>query len=205
MWSMISGSCGWRSAIGANFGMLPGARNMTGRPAFSAAGQNQSAAPSGARASGAWNVSRTPSMPGCSLHFRQQRRRLRPFSGMRPMTAKRSGYRLRRLKRIIVAIARPRRRHDDDAIDAGLVHHRNDPLDGEGLGQLRLATGHPRPAPAFPPSTDALAHRRSCACARGRAAGACADPGCAFCAASVKPAPTVLLRKLRRDHVRTLP
>src|SRR4030095_780951 len=45
MWSMISVSPGWRSAIDANFGSRPNARNMTGSPAFSAAGQNQSAVP----------------------------------------------------------------------------------------------------------------------------------------------------------------
>jgi len=31
--------------MSANLGLLPGARNMTGKPAFSAAGQNQSALP----------------------------------------------------------------------------------------------------------------------------------------------------------------
>ena len=54
MWSMMRVSCGWRSAIGANFDSRPNARNMTGSPAFSAAGQNQSAVPSDQPGNRAW-------------------------------------------------------------------------------------------------------------------------------------------------------
>jgi hypothetical protein len=35
----------------------------------------------------------------------------------------------------------------------------------------------------------------------GWAAGACADPGCAPCAASAAPAPSVVLMKPRRDNM----
>ena len=38
MWSMMSVSCGCRSAIRANSDVWPDVRNITGRPAFSAAG-----------------------------------------------------------------------------------------------------------------------------------------------------------------------
>ena len=72
--------------------MLSGARNITGRPAFSAAGQNQSAAPlvSSALCS-RMKVSRTPSMPGCSFHFGSSFADSGFCNGMRPMTAKRLG------------------------------------------------------------------------------------------------------------------
>src|SRR4029078_4646775 len=46
---------------------------------------------------------------------------------------------------VVVAIAWPRRRHDDDAVDASLVHQRHQLLDGDRLGKLRLA-----PRPPFP-------------------------------------------------------
>ena len=69
---------------------------MTGTPAFSAAGQNQSAVPSFSQAImvGVLNVTRTPSMPGCSRHFGSNAADFGFSSGMRPMTAKRFGYRL---------------------------------------------------------------------------------------------------------------
>jgi hypothetical protein len=54
MWSMMSVSCGWRSAMWANRGTSPTA--MTASPAFSAAGQNQSAVPSESQASAAVRV-----------------------------------------------------------------------------------------------------------------------------------------------------
>src|SRR5262245_14824969 len=96
MWSMISVSPAWRSAIGANFGSRPNAMNMTGSPAFSAAGQNQSAVPSDSQPIivGVLKVTRTPSIPGCSFHFGKRVADWGFWSGMRPMTAKRSGYRL---------------------------------------------------------------------------------------------------------------
>src|ERR1041384_5075108 len=45
-WSMCSLSRGWRAAIFASAAMWPPARSPTGRPAFSAAFQNQSSEPS---------------------------------------------------------------------------------------------------------------------------------------------------------------
>ena len=59
-----------------------------GSPAFSAAGQNQSALPSIGHPS-----TRMPSIPGCSFHFGRSAAD-RGFSGTRPMTAKRLAYRL---------------------------------------------------------------------------------------------------------------
>jgi len=78
--------------MGLNLGALPGAKNMTGSRAFSAAGQNQSATPLSSSALCArWSVSRTPSMPGCSFHFGSSAADCGFSSGMRPMTAKRPG------------------------------------------------------------------------------------------------------------------
>ena len=93
MWSMMSGSPGWRSAIGANVATRPNARNMTGSQAFSAAGQKQSAVPSESQPIivGLLNVTRTPSMPGCSFHFGNSAADFGSCSGMRPITAKRLG------------------------------------------------------------------------------------------------------------------
>ncbi len=48
-------------------------------------------------------------------------------------------------QRIVVAVAGPRRRDDDDAVHAGLVHHRHQPFDRERLRQLRDSAGHPFP------------------------------------------------------------
>jgi hypothetical protein len=59
------------------------------------------------------------------------------------MTAKRPGYRFTASSGVIVAVALPGRGHDDDAIDAGLVHHRHELLDGERLGQLGHTARHP--------------------------------------------------------------
>ena len=75
-----------------NLGAFPGAKNMTGSRAFSAAGQNQSATPLSSSALCArCNVSRTPSIPGCSLHFGRSAADSGFSNGMRPMTAKRPG------------------------------------------------------------------------------------------------------------------
>jgi len=49
------------------------------------------------------------------------------------------------LKRIVVAIAFPGRRHDDDTIDTGFVHHRQQFFDREWLRQLRRSARPPRP------------------------------------------------------------
>ena len=51
----------------------------------------------------------------------------------------------RRLLSVVDALALERRRHDHDARDAGLIDQRHYPLDGEGLGNLRLRARHPRP------------------------------------------------------------
>ena len=93
---MMRVSCGWRSAMRANIDTRPGAKNMTGTPAFSAAGQNQSAVPSVSHGivTSLLKMTRTPSIPGCSFHFGSSAADCGFWSGMRPMTAKRSGYRL---------------------------------------------------------------------------------------------------------------
>jgi len=92
MWSAISCRRGKRSATLAICAFWPSVRNITGRSAFSASGQNQSAVPSVSHAlAGPRNVSRTPSMPGCSRHFGSSAAAFGFFSGMRPMTAKRPG------------------------------------------------------------------------------------------------------------------
>src|SRR4029453_19196661 len=79
MWSMISESCGWRSAMWANLGTSPTARNMTASPAFSAAGQNQSAVPSEsqARVGGVFERQAHAKHAWLLLPCRQQRRRFR--------------------------------------------------------------------------------------------------------------------------------
>ena len=65
---------------------------MTGRPAFSAAGQNQSALPLvSIAACSRMKVSRTPSMPFCSFHFGSSAAELESCTGKRPITAKRLG------------------------------------------------------------------------------------------------------------------
>src|SRR5437764_1051330 len=57
----MSCSRGWRSATEANAALWPGARNITGSPAFSASGQNQSAVPSLTQAAaGPRKVTRSP-------------------------------------------------------------------------------------------------------------------------------------------------
>jgi hypothetical protein len=52
---------------------------------------------------------------------------------------------LHRLLRIVEPLAFERRRDDDDAVDARLVHHRDHSLDSERFRQLRHCTGNPRP------------------------------------------------------------
>jgi hypothetical protein len=61
------------------------------------------------------------------------------------MMAKRSGWRSR-FQRVVVVVARPGRRNDDGAIDARFRHHRQEPLVGERLGQMRalLTARNPR-------------------------------------------------------------
>ena len=51
-----------------------------------------------------------------------------------------------RFQRVVVVVAGPGRRNDDGAIDAGFLHHRQELLVGERLGQMRalLTTRNPR-------------------------------------------------------------
>ena len=62
-------------------------------PSRSAAGQNQSAVPSliHGRSQAWWKVSRTPSMPGWLFQVSSIARACGCSTGMRPITAKRSG------------------------------------------------------------------------------------------------------------------
>jgi hypothetical protein len=102
-------------------------------PALAAAGQNQSAVPSVSQERVADAQHAGLILPGREqvLRFRivepqaaHQRKAMRPF--------------LRRLHRIFVVIALPRRRHDDDAVDAGLVHARQEFVVGERPRNVRL-------------------------------------------------------------------
>src|SRR5215468_9380561 len=144
MWSMMSVSCGWRSAMWANLGTSPPARNMTASPAFSAAGQNQSAVPSESQASvwGVLNVTRTPTMPGCCFHV--QPRRFRVLQRNAAHDSEAVGITLGGLERIVVTVVQARR-HDDYALDASFVHHWQRALDGEWFRQLRPDTRIPGP------------------------------------------------------------
>ena len=146
MWSMMSVSCGWRSAMRANLGTAPTARNMTGSPAFSAAGQNQSAVPSESQASvaGVLNVKRTPSMPGCCFHVGSSAADFGSCSANAAHDSEAVGITLGGFERIVVAVVQARR-HDDDAVDASLVHHWQRALDGEWFRQLRPGTWIPGP------------------------------------------------------------
>src|SRR5258705_898337 len=93
-------------------------------PAFSISPHTQSKRPSisGWRKISVWKVKRTPSMP-CGFFQPAICSRAPDASGSkRPMVQKRSGMSLGRFDCEVVAIALPRRRHDDDAVDAGLVH-----------------------------------------------------------------------------------
>lgn len=71
------------------------------------------------------------------LPFRQQIGGLRILQRDAAHDAEAIGIALDRLERIVVAVARPRRRDDHRAIHAGFIHHRYEPLDGERLRQLR--------------------------------------------------------------------
>ena len=87
--------------------------------------------------------------PRLLLPFRQQRRRLRILERDAAHDGEAVGIALGRLQRIVVAVARPGRRHDDGAVDAGFVHHRHELLDGERLRKLGLGAGHPGPVRRF--------------------------------------------------------
>jgi len=57
---------------------------------------------------------------------------------------KTAGISFHRLLSIVEPVAFQCRRDDDDAIDARLVHHGNQPLDGEWFRKLRPCAGNPR-------------------------------------------------------------
>src|ERR1700681_2805349 len=83
MWSMMRMSWGWRSAMRPNSDVWPVVRNMMGMPAFSAAGQNQSADPSVSHAACSPAMfNRMPSTAGCSLHVGSRRASLGSLSAM---------------------------------------------------------------------------------------------------------------------------
>src|SRR5262249_25212672 len=131
MWSMINVSCGCCSAMGPSSATRPGAKHMTGSPAFSAAPQNQSAVPSESQGivCALLKVTRTPSTPSCSFHFGSRSARLGILQRDAAHDAEAGWIALHRLERIVVAVARPGRRDDHGAIHAGLVHHRHEPFD----------------------------------------------------------------------------
>ena len=75
--------------------------------------------------------------------FRQQIGCFRIRQRNAPHDGEAIGIAFRRLQRIVVVIAGPARRDDDDAIDTGLVHQRQQFLDRERLGKLRHSAGNP--------------------------------------------------------------
>ena len=56
---------------------------------------------------------------------------------------------MRSFQTVVDAFALPRRRHQDGMAHAGLIHHGAEFLVGQRLGQMRGATGHPRPIRRF--------------------------------------------------------
>ena len=116
---------------------------MTGSPAFSAAGQNQSAVPSVSQPIIVGVVERHAHAEHARLllPLRQQRDRFRILQRDAAHDGEAVGISLGRLQRVVVAVARPAWRDDDGAVDAGVVHHRHELLDSERLGELRLAPG----------------------------------------------------------------
>ena len=148
---------------------------MTGSSAFSAAAQNQSMLPSVSQGSvcGVLKITRKPGHAGLLPPFRQQRGALGILQRQLAHDAEAPGIAPRRLERIVVAVARPGRRHDDDAIDAGFIHHRHQPLDGERLRQLRLEARHPFPVLGLRlPEVDLRIDDHAAVDLRGRAARA---------------------------------
>jgi hypothetical protein len=90
-------------------------------------------------------ITRSPAISGLLAPSRQQGGRLRILQRNFAHDAKAGGIAPRGFERIVVAVARPGRRHDHDPVDAGFVHHRHQPLDGEGLRQLRGEARNPLP------------------------------------------------------------
>ena len=148
MWSMMSVSCGWRSAMRANRETAPTARNMTGSPAFSAARPE----PIGGAVEGPASVEGLVERQAHTEHARlllpcrQQRRRFPVLQRNAAHDSEAIGITLGGFERIVVAVVQARR-HDDDAVDTSLVHHWQRALDGEWFRQLRLGTWI-QPSPA---------------------------------------------------------
>ena len=81
---------------------------------------------------------------GLVLPVRQQLRCFRVIDREAPHHCKALGITLRRFQSVIIARAGQCRRNDHDAIDAGVVHHPQQALDGERLGRpRRLRARHP--------------------------------------------------------------
>src|SRR6516165_10878055 len=99
-------------------------------------------------------------------------------------------------ERVVVTVTRPRRRHDDDTVNAGFIHHRQEALNRHRLRKLRLGAGHPGPIgdSAFQRWTWASAITRFAVCvpvwAEIRVSGS-----------RLAPAPSVTLKRLRRDNM----
>ena len=91
MWSTIIGSPGWRSAIGANFGMLSGAKNIIGSSPFRRPDRTSRRAAGQQRRLLALKVSRMPTSCRAAPAISAAARPISDFSGMRPITAKRFG------------------------------------------------------------------------------------------------------------------
>jgi len=120
---------------------MPPPRNITGIAAFSAAGQNQSAVPSVIHFADVGVKARR--IVALLLPGRNERGRFRIVEMDAAHDAKAIRILRDRLGGIVVAFAFPRRRHQHDTIDAGLVHHGVEPLVAERLRHLRLRAGVP--------------------------------------------------------------
>ena len=146
MWSMISGSCGVAFGDRAEQRKLAGRQEhdrqagLLGRrpePVRGAVGEPiLRAAPR--------KVSRTPSTRAAPS-ISEAARRIRLLESDAAHDGEAARIPSDRFQRIIVAVARRGGRHDHNAIDARLVHHRHHLLDGERLGHLRRAASDPRP------------------------------------------------------------
>ena len=82
-------------------------------------------------------------MPGCCFQVSNICRPSGLSIGMRPITAKRFREPLRRLQRVIHAIALPGGRHEDGPVHPGFGHHRTKLFVADRLVKVRVAAGHP--------------------------------------------------------------
>jgi hypothetical protein len=130
--------------------MLSGAKNITGMPAFFGGGPEPVGAAAGEQRRLLAHEGQADADHAGLLHpVRQQPCGRRILHRQPAHDGKAFRIALRGLEAVVVAIARPRRRHDHGAVDAGLVHQGDELLDGEGLGQLGLAPRHPLPVGRF--------------------------------------------------------